>query len=292
VPKEVLGLLRCAINSTIEHIRLKDWKLLKLLFLKDFFRVLGFKNKSKRYCKKYYTETSVAHIRKREYNLKIIHRRFDGCKEIYIDKVYFKLPTFSPNPHQIIFDIGANVGEYSLIAGKMVGEGGRIIAVEPNPKSFKILERNITLNSLTNVIPINMAIGSNSGGKIDLYGFEYAPTITTTTKRGDADYSFSADVITIDDIRKKLDVDYVSLLKIDIEGAEFSALSGGEETIKECRPKIIVEIHYRQDREKIINMLSNWGYTIVYERVLKPFSACDYFDFLDLLYLQHKSEFL
>ena len=69
--------------------------------------------------------------------------------EIAIRRDYFSLVNIKPG--DVIVDVGANIGIFTVIASKLVGSHGRVVAIEPNSESAKRLERNIALNSLNNV---------------------------------------------------------------------------------------------------------------------------------------------
>ena len=77
---------------------------------------------------------------------------------------------FSPKDGEIIVDVGAHIGHYTIISSKRVGQNGKVIAIEAHPGNFEMLNRNIKLNNLTNVIPLNYAVYSKERG-IWEYGF-------------------------------------------------------------------------------------------------------------------------
>lgn len=68
----------------------------------------------------------------------------------------------------VCLDIGANVGYFTLIAAKLVGEKGKVFAFEPEPHNFDLLVKNIALNGYDNVTPVQKAI-SNKNGKAKLF---------------------------------------------------------------------------------------------------------------------------
>ena len=67
---------------------------------------------------------------------------------------------FNPKEGDIVVDVGAHVGHYTLISSKRVGQNGKVVAIEADPDNFEMLNRNIKLNGLTNVIPLNYAVYS------------------------------------------------------------------------------------------------------------------------------------
>ena len=72
------------------------------------------------------------------------------------------------NRNDVVFDVGANIGYYTLIATKLVGEKGRVFAFEPEPTNFSLLEKNVKLNGYKNVVLMQKAV-LNKTGKTKLY---------------------------------------------------------------------------------------------------------------------------
>src|SRR5918994_5160984 len=75
---------------------------------------------------------------------------------------------FRPKEGDIVIDIGAHIGLYTIISSKRVGANGKVVAIEAHPGNFEMLNSNIKLNQLTNVIPLNYAAYSKET-KIKLY---------------------------------------------------------------------------------------------------------------------------
>src|ERR687890_785571 len=78
------------------------------------------------------------------------------------------LEHFAPKEGDVVVDIGAHIGPYTIIASKRVGHNGKVVAIEADPDNFDILTRNIHLNKITNVIALNYAVYSREE-KIKLY---------------------------------------------------------------------------------------------------------------------------
>ena len=122
-------------------------------------------------------------------------------------------------------DVGANVGYYTLLAAKLVGEEGRVIAFEPDPESFALLERNVRLNGFENVILEQKAV-SNEPGTVRLY---LAPENKGDhriyeTRRQPREF-VEVEAVTLDHYFSD-DLERIDFVKIDVQGADLAVLEG------------------------------------------------------------------
>lgn len=143
-------------------------------------------------------------------------------------------------------DVGAYVGQYSLLASRLVHESGAVIAVEPTPSVFAQLKRNIKLNQCRNVTAIHAAISATSGtGTLYFYS---GSSDQNSLRPLDAECSASVEVtlMSLDQIVSESGLSRVDLIKIDVEGNELYALRGGAETIRRYRPCLVLEISRHQ----------------------------------------------
>jgi FkbM family methyltransferase len=137
-------------------------------------------------------------------------------------------------------DVGANIGYYTVMAAKLVGPRGRVIAFEPDPENFALLKRNIEANGFTNVILEQKAL-FNKPGTLKLY-------LEETNKGGHKVFQFGqprptveVEAVRLDDYLKN-DQRTVDLIKIDTEGAEGAILEGMRETLgRHQNVKLVVE---------------------------------------------------
>jgi len=147
----------------------------------------------------------------------------------------------------VVVDLGANIGYYSLILAKLVGNEGKVFSFEPVPKNFSKLEKNIKLNNYSNVIAENIAI-SNFNGQTEL--FVSQKTIGGSTlyepKQIKSHQNFlpiSVSTMTLDNyLKSKTNHENIDFLKIDIEGSEVNALKGATNILKNPKLKILIEI--------------------------------------------------
>ena len=135
----------------------------------------------------------------------------------------------------VFFDIGANVGYYTLFASTLIGNSGKVVAFEPEPENMRMLEEHIKINGCTNVIPVQKALSD-------------APDILLFdgTKRSMCKLSDSGNIkvecTTLDTFILESGVS-PEILKMDIEGAEIRALRGADNCLSEIRPEIILSVH-------------------------------------------------
>jgi len=150
------------------------------------------------------------------------------------------------NEGDTVIDVGAHIGEYTLLGAKLVGTNGSIISVEPARDTIKSLKENIILNDFKNCLVIEKAVGEKvetkslyKVSKEDVYGYldQYVKNKKLTKQS-------EIDVTTIDEIVLSENLNLVNLLKIDVEGFEYEVLLGCNDTLKKNKiKKIIIEIH-------------------------------------------------
>jgi FkbM family methyltransferase len=185
---------------------------------------------------------------------------------------------FRPKERDIIVDIGAHIGRYTIISSKRTGPHGKVIAIEADPANFELLKRNINLNKLANVTSLNYAVYSRQT-KLKLYlpGRESGCTIRNTIMldRGKHQKKF-IEVYgkTLDNIlmQNEIDLADINWIKIDVEGAEFEVLKGAQDVLfKSNDIAILIEIHNSQNGTNlyrhIIEFLNNYNFKIVYEKI-------------------------
>ena len=169
-------------------------------------------------------------------------------------------------PNDIVFDIGANYGWFSLhVAKKYITS--KIYSFEPIAFTYRCLSENIKLNSFNNIIPNEFGLSDKEG----IFNFYY-----DESSSGNASMENVADKKNIRVLKCKVDVlDHfvsqkhisVNYIKCDIEGAELFALKGGMNTIKEHSPILFVEMlrkwsaKFNYHPNEIIQLLSSLNYS-------------------------------
>ena len=182
---------------------------------------------------------------------------------------------FTPKEGDIVIDIGAHIGLYTIISSKRVGAQGKVVAIEADPENFEMLNSNIKLNQLTNVIPLNYAVFSKET-KIKLYlpsgesGFTKYNTImpnwiNTQEKFVEVNANTLDYLLQLNKIRQE----EVNWIKIDVEGAEFEVLKGATNVLSKSKDvAILMELHgpphiYRPKVEELVNL---YNFKIEFEK--------------------------
>lgn len=149
-------------------------------------------------------------------------------------------------PWDVVWDVGASYGIYSLFVGKKISSI-KTYAFEPEQKTFKLLNKNLRLNGIENVMPMNYALGDIDGSTI-LHTSSSA-NIGTHSLVQRNDYPVSEKGITVE-IRKGDSIvtagiiDSPTIVKIDVEGAEFNVLKGMKEILSNPKLRLVqIEIH-------------------------------------------------
>jgi FkbM family methyltransferase len=172
------------------------------------------------------------------------------------------------SPGDTFVDVGANIGYYSLLASGRVGKTGTVVAIEASPKTFVDLLINLKLNGISNVRAVNVA-ASESEGTAKIYrGHEYNTGLTTTLEGRGFDFECEVRAAPLSSILRPEELQGARLVKIDVEGAEWSVVAGMGSLIKEGRPDLetIIEINPQ--------LLAHHGKTP--DDLLKPFLDAGY----------------
>src|SRR5215207_4662485 len=142
---------------------------------------------------------------------------------------------FTPKENDVVIDVGAHIGPYTLIASRCVGFNGKVVAIEADPENFDILNRNIQLNKFTNVIALNYAAYSKEDKirlyllKVDKSSYTKYNTIMIDRAQYNNEKKFvEVKANTLDYLLQLSGIKHeqVNWIKIDVEGAEYDVLKG------------------------------------------------------------------
>lgn len=180
-----------------------------------------------------------------------------------------------------IMDIGANIGYISLVAAQLIKGNGHVFSFEPSPEMYDKLKTNILENHTSNITAFPFAI-SNHIGDAQFFINNTGNSGMSSFRQDNSVSPIKVNAITIDSILQKLPK--IRLLKIDIEGAEFKAISGMKSFIQRDRPTIIIEFtdQFLQQMDSsssdLFQLLENHGYHLwrINEKLIPLNSAPEY----------------
>lgn len=155
-------------------------------------------------------------------------------------------------PGAIVFDVGANLGYYTLVEAGLAGPNGRVHSFEPNPAVCGLLRESVRLNALRNVT-VNEAGVSEAEGRAKLYvtipeqmsmASLRPPRQATTGKDVGSGLTRTIRLVCLDDYIEHRGIARIDLIKMDVEGAEMKALRGAQRLLgRQEKPVIIMEFN-------------------------------------------------
>ena len=157
---------------------------------------------------------------------------FQGIIENYVLDVYM---THKYRKGDVVIDLGAGIGDFSILATSAVGENGKVLAIEPSSRNFSLLKKNLLKNSIKNVIAYNYAV--SDGSKMITIQYE--------------DEKYEAQGLPIEQILQEANIEHPNIFKMDIEGAELNVVSTALATLKQCY-MIPIELH---DTKELIDKI-------------------------------------
>lgn len=144
---------------------------------------------------------------------------------------------YTPQNGDTVIDIGAGIGDDVVVFSRLVGKEGRVIALEAHPRTFRCLLKTISANNLENVTALNYAAADREGevGMSDEDNYLVNGIVDGTSV-------LKVRAHTVDYILSEIGVRHADLVKINIEGAETSALHGMNQILHSL-PHIVVSCH-------------------------------------------------
>jgi FkbM family methyltransferase len=157
-------------------------------------------------------------------------------------------------------DAGANVGLFTIPLALAVGSDGRVLAFEPTPETAQRLRENVRRNQLENVTVIDAALGAGRGSTRLSIAEDSAYNSTAATSA--AGVSAEVRVERLDEVWEEAGRPEVSVLKVDVEGAEMDVLTGAAELLRSSRPAVLVEASEPHRAEEVARLFAEHGYRL------------------------------
>lgn len=161
-------------------------------------------------------------------------------------------------PGDVFWDIGANIGFYTLTASSLVGREGLVVAFEPGPQSWQSLMANIYLNHRTNILPFKMAV-TDDYGWVTLYSRPHIADggASIILRQDQSCQTDLCPAINLDGFRQDFGGAPPTFIKIDVEGAEDLVLKGSRRLLTNSPPLMLIEMNNQQT---VSNYLQNLGF--------------------------------
>jgi len=187
-------------------------------------------------------------------------KQFEPFEKEIIEKIV--------KPGDVVLDLGANIGYYTLLLARKVGDKGKVFTFEPDPYYFNLLKKNVKENHYKNVVLANKVV-FNKNGKIKLQTFpdqRDSPKVYGEKQSNDyiglSTKDIAVEMVRLDDYLKN--VNTVDFVKIDIEGSEGMAFAGMIKLVRRSKNiKITTEFYprllndYKVDAKTYAEMLFN-----------------------------------
>jgi len=179
--------------------------------------------------------------------------------EIYGALQYDRHPAFVPQSGWTVFDVGANIGVFTVLLAK---QGAKVFSFEPNPDSHSRLSRNVAANRLSDRVRVfPTALGDTRGtGHLLVVNGGTTGGVVTPVDGGTSAAGVAVPIATLDEVASALPGLAIDLLKIDAEGSEVAILRGGERTLDRVQ-RIIVEYHSRDLLKQVKEILDRKGFS-------------------------------
>lgn len=162
-------------------------------------------------------------------------------QEVIVEKCYTCMPNFEIKNDDVVVDLGANIGIFSIMAG-LKANVGRVIALEPEERNFRFLVENIRSSMISNVSMHRLAI-SQLDGLCELYVANSGNNTLLPNLEKQVAWIQKIESISMSTLVERFDLPEIDFLKVDIEGAEFEIFL--EDSWLERVQKIAMEVHVR-----------------------------------------------
>jgi len=162
-------------------------------------------------------------------------------------------------PGAVVYDVGANIGFFSLVAARLVGPQGSVFSFEADPENAARLRENAKTNLMEQVSVVNSPVWSSNTrvffATSSDHSSRFVGSVQSQENGGNGFYKLA---ITLDDFAHNHALP--DFIKMDIEGGETEALAGASELFKKARPFLLLEVHNRDAEEYVKKWLSQQSY--------------------------------
>lgn len=172
----------------------------------------------------------------------------------------------------VVLDVGSNIGSHAVAFARIVGDGGCVVAFEPQRLVFQNLCANLALNALRNVVAHEAGVGRESGWmRLPVIDPRQEFNFGALSMQGH-ESGLLTRVLCIDD----MELSRCNLIKVDVEGMETDVLAGATATIRQFRPILFVENNTLDRSRPLLEMLQSLEY-VVYWHIRNYFNPQNFF---------------
>ena len=175
------------------------------------------------------------------------------------------------------YDVGANIGLYSWLCRKL-SSNRKILAFEPDPKNFELLQMTKENSKIENINLFNIALSN----RMETVSFQQDTLTSATGMISDGQTPWIEKYLGQETNSIQVNTDYLdnktfkrqdaSLIKIDVEGHELEVLRGGEKKLSQCKPLLLIE-SFPPNLDRVVNFLTKLGYKFWDSDLNKPLSS-------------------
>jgi FkbM family methyltransferase len=173
------------------------------------------------------------------------------------------------SPGTVFYDIGANIGFFSVAAARLVGEEGQVYAFEPLPENAAVIRRNIKINGFENIQVIEAAVADRSGAAEFLVAhYSGGSALASASVPPDLKEIITVEIVALDDLIARGQIRLPNLVKIDVEGAELQVIKGMSATLSQHCPILVFEIDdsdpeaFQKKQAACTDYLAVFGYSV------------------------------
>jgi FkbM family methyltransferase len=164
-------------------------------------------------------------------------------------------------PGMVVYDVGANIGFFSLLAARFSESHGRVEAFEPVPGNSAAVRANAALNHLTNITVHQLAVSDHGGTAAFLVPGEQGWShLADRGRHPNAEHQIQVELISLDEEIGRGSLPVPDIVKIDVEGSETAVLRGLARTLRSHHVTIICELH--ETNSEVLNLMTNLGYSL------------------------------
>jgi len=169
----------------------------------------------------------------------------------------------------VLYDVGANLGFFSLLGARLAGPEGHVYAFEPAPENVQALRRHIGLNRIENLAVREQAAAAESGrGRLQLVDDRSWSKLEGYGQHPGTERVVDVELVAIDELVASGELRPPSVVKIDVEGAELAVLEGMTATLERHQPAVICEVH--GTHEAFAAFMRARGYRVVNLEGVRP----------------------